>query len=106
MASDAEGHDSPRQSGDLAVGTMVSRYRITRKIRAGGMGVVYEAEDTELNRPVAIKLLPDLASATDEAMTQFQREAQLAASLNHPNLVTVHDVGEHQGRPFFAMEDV
>lgn len=106
MAPGPEERNNPSRLDDLAIGSMVARYRITRKIRAGGMGVVYEAEDTELDRSVAIKLLPDHSSATHEATMQFQREAKLAASQNHPNLVTIHDVGEYQGRPFFAMEFV
>ena len=84
---------------------MIGRYRVVKLIGSGGMGEVYQAEDPELRRTVAIKLLPP-ASRSPEARTQFQNEARVAAALNHPNLVTVHDFGEYQGRPFFAMEYV
>lgn len=106
MVSDAEERDNPNSADDLAVGAMLYRYRITRKIRAGGMGVVYEAEDTELKRTVAVKLLPAPEESADDALAQFQREARMAASLDHPNLITIHDVGEYQGQPFFVMEYV
>src|SRR5262245_60727393 len=85
---------------------MVSCYRIIEKIGAGGMGEVYLAEDTRLKRKVALKFLPAHLVANDEIKTRFLREAQAAAKLNHPNIVTIYDVSEHEGRPFFAMEHV
>ena len=89
---------------ELAAGTMLGRYRVVRLVNTGGMGEVYEAEDTELGRTVAIKLLPSPGPISADTRARFQQEARIAASLNHPNVVTVHDIGEYQGRPFFAME--
>lgn len=87
----------------LAAGTMVSHYRVEKKIGQGGMGEVYLAHDTRLNRKIALKLLPPQFSADKELNSRFIREAQAAARLDHPNIVTVHEVGEYQGQPFFAM---
>jgi len=106
MSRNSEEHSYRNNASPLTAGTMLGRYRIVRFIQSGGMGEVYEADDTGLARKVAIKLLPSLASATGEARERFAREAKAAASLNHTNVITVHDVGEYQQRPFFAMEYV
>ncbi|MEW5796691.1 MAG: protein kinase [Candidatus Zixiibacteriota bacterium] len=103
MPDSSEGH-SLQARKPLPADTMLGRYRIVRLVGAGGMGEVYEAEDTELGRNVAIKLLGSSVPPDDHIRRRFQQEARIAASLNHPNIVTVHDVGEYQGRPFFAME--
>jgi non-specific serine/threonine protein kinase len=88
----------------LAKGTMVSHYRIVEKIGSGGMGEVYLAEDTELDRKVALKFLPSHLCQDDNCRARFKREAQAVAKLNHPNIIHVYEVSEYQGRPFFAME--
>lgn len=90
----------------LAAGELVSQYRIIEKIGAGGMGEVYLAEDTRLKRKVALKFLPSHLVANEEIKARFLREAQAVAKLNHPNIVTIYDVSEFNGRPFFAMEHV
>jgi len=90
----------------LTKGTMVSHYRIIEKIGAGGMGEVYLAEDTKLNRKVALKFLPPHLCQDEDCRKRFTREAQAVAKLNHPNVITIYEVTEHQGRPFFSMENV
>jgi len=100
------GNDKTQTHIVLTKGTMVSHYRIIEKIGAGGMGEVYLAEDIELKRQVALKFLPSQFLSDENLKIRFKREAQAAAKLNHPNIVTIHEVSEYQNRPFFAMEHV
>ncbi len=106
MATDDDQNDRTRSFEALTAGSRISHYLIINKVGSGGMGEVYLAQDTELDRRVALKFLPIHLCPDEDCRRRFRREAQAAARLSHPNIIHVYEVSEYQGRPFFSMEHI